>query len=202
MARTDPPRLAANRTADNNAGIWSARGGSRSTPPPPSSSDVVAGDVGPTVPRTRPRRERQPGHGAVGRRRDEERPDPPGGPAHRRPRREFDQLGRRPRAGDLDDRLAAAQRSTSTRGRLVGEFDHPPADATTVEVDTNDRADLDGRAEFIGNEVVERPVEPRHVGEDSGDQRRRRVAQAPTATMKSSRRPSSSHGKPGRPKWP
>ena len=38
----------------------SARGGSRSTPPPPSSSAVVAGDVGPTVPRTVRDVERQP----------------------------------------------------------------------------------------------------------------------------------------------
>ena len=65
------------------------------------------------------------------------------------------------------------RRSASTTvGDLVGQLDDPAADATTVEVDTNDRADLHGRREVIGNEVVELLVEPRDVGEDPGDQRR------------------------------
>ena len=48
-----PARVGPNRTADNNAGITSERGGSRSTPPR-RQQRVVAGDFGPTAPRTRP----------------------------------------------------------------------------------------------------------------------------------------------------
>jgi len=63
-------------------------------------------------------------------------------------------------------------------GGVIAERDDPSSDAAAMQVDTHTRADLHRRFEMFGNEVVERLVETRHVGQDSGDRqpvlRRRR----------------------------
>ena len=70
----------------------------------------------------------------------------------------------------------------------------PPADTTAVQRDSHDRPDRHERRETLGDEIVELLVETGDVREDPSDDH------TPTAALNASRRLSSSHGKPGRPK--
>ena len=74
-----------------------------------------------------------------------------------------DELGRGPVAGHLGDRLQRAV------GGHVVERHHPAAHPPPVQLDADDRAHSHGRREGLGDEVVERLVEPGDVGDDRGD---------------------------------
>ena len=129
---------------------------------------------------------------------------PPNAPT---PIGQLDDVGVRSGAGDLRGSASGDRHRRLDGVGAVAEGDassHPPGGRGGRHAP---RADLHRRFEMFGNEVVERLVETRHVGQDSGDQQPElsrpssgNWAQAPTASMKSSRRPSSSHGNPGRPK--
>ena len=82
--------------------------------------------------------------------------------------------------------------SRSTCG--VTERRDPTADTTAVQRDAHDRPDRHERREALGDEIVEMLVETGDVREDPSDDH------TPTAALNASRRLSSSHGKPGRPK--
>ena len=206
-------------------------GGSTRTPPPRRDhvggppGDGAGGHLGTSTSRRR--------HGGdVGRRtrRDEERPEPPGGPPDRGPPGEVDERRRRPDRREPGDRLQPCRVDLQ-----VGiERRHPTANAATVERHADDRADRHRRAQVVGDRVVELLVEPSDVGLHP-DRRRRhgpshpvlggersvrragaaqfgtwtggrpdRVAYRPTAALKSSRRLACSHVNCGRlrPKWP
>ena len=167
-----PDVRAANATADSTAGITSARGGSRSTPPPRRRASVESSPA-------------TSGHGPAGRERDAGRE-----PTTARSGDAVTRNGRiRPAAQRTDAHSASSmisalgpgagdlRRSASARSSIdgVGVVDRaasdPAADPAAVEVDTHTRADLHRRFEMFGNEVVERLVETRDVGQDSSDQR-------------------------------
>ena len=109
---------------------------------------------------------RQPGD--VGRRagRDEERPQPPGGPADRRPPGQLDQPAVGTARADLGDRLEPVDVDGAV-GRV--ELDDPAADAPAVQRHAHVRPEAHVQDERLGDDVVELLVEPGDVGQDPGD---------------------------------
>ncbi len=85
---------------------------------------------------------------------------------------------------------------------MRGDPQHPATDATAVERNTHDVAELQLVAKLVGNEVVELLVDARDVGQHLGDERRR--CHTPIAEDSSSSRLVCSQVKsaPLRPKWP
>ena len=189
--------------AASSTGSTSSVGGSRSTPPPPPSSARGAGR-GRLRPRARAAARRQPGD--VRRRAggDEERPQPPGRPADRRPAGEVDQLGRRTTRADLGDRPQAVDVERPVGAGRARRPSRRRAGRAAARAPSSPTRDVERQR--VGHDVVELLVEPGDVGQRPGRCGRpgSRCAQAPTAALKSSRRLVCSHVKPGsgRPKWP
>ena len=92
---------------------------------------------------------RQADHRTTRRRRDQERADPPGRPADRCPLGQFEQLRRRPVAGDLGDRLQRLDRAAV--GWFVRDRRHPATDPAPVEFDPHDRAHAHARTDRAGS---------------------------------------------------
>ena len=114
--------------------------------------------------------------------------------------------------GPMPDHLASGNQPVEGDGSVGrAERDDPAADPATVQRDADHRADCHTGAQRLGDEVVELFVEPGDVGDDPGDQQRRRVHcpatledHRPTALLKSSSRLTASQVNSGsaRPKWP
>ena len=90
----------------------------------------------------------------------------PTGPAAGRPLREIDQLRRGPNRGHPSDRLR-----NDTGGRRDTDLRQPAGDPAAVELDPDDRPDLDSRRQVDRHEVVECLVQARHVGLHTNDDR-------------------------------
>ena len=97
---------------------------------------------------------------------EEGRPGP--GPPPRRPGRELDDVGRRAHPRHLGDGLEGH----AGRGD-AGDLDHPASNAAAVEVDPDDRADVDAGRHGLGNGVVEGLPYRRNVRQHANDQRPR-----------------------------
>ncbi len=112
--------------------------------------------------------ERERPHCSAGASGDQEGTNPARGPPDRCPVGQLEELRGRAVAGHLGDWL---ERPVFGEIGAIDRADrsHPAADASAVEFDSNDRADLDGFGEIGGDQIVELLVEPGDIRHDPRD---------------------------------
>jgi len=52
---------------------------------------------------------------------------------------------------------------------MIKDLHHPAADSATVQLNSDNRADLDSLDQVVGDQVIKTLVQPRYVREDAGN---------------------------------